>query len=111
MPKFGKTSRHNLNSADPQLQSLFDDIVLTYDCKVTCGYRGKEEQTKAFAERRSKVKFPNSKHNVFPSQAVDVVPFPIDWKDMERFYHFGGYVKARAEDLGIKIRWEYSLSI
>jgi hypothetical protein len=24
--------------------------------------------------------------------AVDVAPFPIDWHDLKRFYHFTGYV-------------------
>jgi hypothetical protein len=33
------------------------------------------------------------------------VPWPVDWKDTERFYHFGGYVKATAERLGIAVVW------
>ena len=115
MPKFGARSRHNLNSVDPQLKALFEDIVRTYDCSILCGFRNKEDQTKAFAELRSKVKFPHSKHNQYPSQAIDVAPYPIDWKDTERFYHFVGYVTARAEDLGIKVRsgadWDGDLNI
>ena len=105
MPKFGESSRNNLNGADPKLQKLFNEIVKTYDCKVICGFRGKDEQQKAYKERRSKVQFPHSKHNRLPAQAVDVAPYPIDWKDLNRFYHFGGYVKAKAEEMGINIRW------
>ena len=105
MPKFGEQSRTNLNGADPQLQALFDEVVQTYDCKVICGFRSKDAQEKAYKERRSKVQFPHSKHNQFPAKAVDVAPYPIDWKDLQRFYHFGGYVKRTAEDMGIKIRW------
>ena len=40
-----------------------------------------------------------------PSMAVDVAPCPIDWEDTKRFYHFGGYVKAWAHALDIKIIW------
>ena len=37
--------------------------------------------------------------------AVDVCPYPIDWNNKERFYHFAGYVKGIADSMGIKIRW------
>lgn len=115
MAKFGEKSRSNLNSADPQLQALFDEVVQNYDCSILCGFRSKEAQEKAYAERRSKVKFPHSKHNQFPAKAVDVAPYPIDWKDMERFYHFVGYVQRAAEDMGIKVRsgadWDGDLDI
>ena len=36
---------------------------------------------------------------------MDAVPFPIDWNDKIRFYHFAGYVLGVAKTLGIKIRW------
>ena len=36
--------------------------------------------------------------------AVDVVPYPIDWKDRARFYHFVGFVRGIASQKGIKIR-------
>ena len=49
--------------------------------------------------------YPNSKHNKLPSKAVDVAPYPIDWNDPDRFYHFAGYVRGIAEGMGIKIRW------
>ena len=29
-----------------------------------------------------------------PSRAVDVVPYPIDWDDRERFHLFAGFVIA-----------------
>ncbi len=105
MPKFGEKSRVNLNGADPQLQALFNEVVKIYDCSILCGFRGKEEQQEAYKTRKSKVQFPHSKHNQFPSQAVDVAPYPIDWQDTIRFYHFGGYVKGVADMMGVKIRW------
>ena len=51
------------------------------------------------------MQYPNSKHNKLPSKAVDVAPYPIDWNDPDRFYHFAGYVRGIAEGMGIKIRW------
>jgi hypothetical protein len=53
----------------------------------------------------SRLQYPNGKHNVTPSLAADVAPYPIDWEDYERFYWFGGYVIGAADSLGLAIRW------
>lgn len=105
MPEFGERSKKALDSAHPKLRQLFDEVVKTYDCAVLCGFRNEADQEDAFVKGFSKVQFPDSKHNSYPSLAVDVVPWPLDWKDGRRFYHFGGYVLATAGRLGIKIRW------
>jgi peptidoglycan L-alanyl-D-glutamate endopeptidase CwlK len=105
MPSFGKRSRANLDTAHESLQKLFDEVVKEYDCAVIEGHRNQERQDRLFFEGKSKLKFPNGKHNKVPSLAVDVVPYPIDWSDKVRFYHFAGYVKGVASQLGIKVRW------
>jgi len=110
MPKFGTRSANNLATSHPDLQRLFNEVVKNYDCSITCGHRGQEEQDAAFHEGRSKVQWPNGKHNTTPSKAVDTVPWfsekpHIRWEDKEKFYHFAGYVQAVADQLGIKIRW------
>jgi peptidoglycan LD-endopeptidase CwlK len=105
MPSFGKLSRKALDSADPKLRQLFDEVIKTYDCSVICGFRNEEEQEAAFHSGKSKVQWPNSKHNTFPSKAVDVAPWPINWGDDKSFYYFAGYVKRVAEGLGIKVRY------
>jgi peptidoglycan LD-endopeptidase CwlK len=105
MPTFGERSRKALDSADPKLRLLFDEVIKTVDCSVLCGYRNEADQEAAFAQGFSKVHWPDSKHNNFPSRAVDVVPCPLDWKETRRFYFFAGYVKATADRLGIKVRW------
>jgi len=105
MASFGAQSRIRLNSCHPDLIRLFDEVVKNYDCTILCGHRGEEEQTKAFNEGRSKVQFPNSRHNSLPSMAVDVMRYPIDWEDRIRMYHFAGYVLGVANSLGINIRW------
>ncbi len=105
MPSFGKKSDDNLSTAHPLLQKLFREVVKGFDCQVLEGHRGKEAQDKAFADGKSKLKYPNGNHNSIPSNAVDVAPYPIDWNDRERFIYFAGYVHCMAEILGIKIRY------
>lgn len=39
---------------------------------ASCIRRGKEEQDRAFALKRSQLKYPNSKHNWDPAEAVDL---------------------------------------
>lgn len=103
--KFSKLSQARLASCHPKLQELFYEVVKNYDCTVICGHRGKEEQNKAVADGKSKTPWPMSKHNSVPSNAIDVAPSPLDWNDKEGFYHFAGFVRATALNLGIKVRW------
>lgn len=105
MPKFSSTSRERLDTCDERLQRLFDCVVEIYDCSILCGERTKADQDKAFAEGKSKLKYPASRHNTHPSLAVDVAPYPIDWNNTKRFYHFAGFVQAKAIDMGINVRW------
>lgn len=105
MNGFSKASEEKLNSCHPKLQLLFKTVVITYNCSIIQGFRGKEEQDEDFMSKKSKVQWPNSAHNKFPSHAVDVAPWPIDWSDIKRFYHFAGYVLAASETLGIQVRW------
>ena len=105
MPTFGERSRKALNSADPKLRQLFDEVIKGFDCSILCGSRDEAAQEDAFEHGLSKVHWPNSKHNTYPSKAVDAAPWPINWKDTRRFDFFAGYVQATADRLGIKIRW------
>ena len=105
MPEFGSKSRNNLESCHPDIQVLLNEAIKYIDFSVICGYRNKQAQDKAYLEKRSKVEFPNSKHNKVPSIAVDIVPYPdLDWDDTARFYLFIGTIKGIALTLGIKIR-------
>jgi peptidoglycan L-alanyl-D-glutamate endopeptidase CwlK len=104
MPFFSKASQEKLKTCHPDLIRLFERIILYFDCTVICGYRNKEDQEKAFLSGHSKVKFPYSEHNKTPSMAVDVIPFPVDWNDTKQMYYFAGYVKATANEMGIKLR-------
>lgn len=105
MNKFSAKSEERLATCHPDLQKIFNTVIKTYDCTVVCGHRSKDEQDEAVRTGNSKVSWPNSKHNSLPSKAVDVVPFPVDWNDTSRFYHFAGYVLAVANLMGVKLRW------
>ncbi len=105
MPKFGDRSKGRLRGCADDLQTLFERVVEKYDCTVLCGHRNEADQNEAYDTGRSKLKFPESKHNGLPSRAVDIVPYPVDWNNRKRFYHFAGYVQAIADELCIGIRW------
>jgi len=99
MPNFSDSSKAKLATCNPGLQMIFDYVIRDFDCKVICGYRDKEAQDKAFKDGFSKVKFPNSRHNYHPSNAVDVVPYPIEWENVDRMRYFIGFVKGVAKML------------
>ena len=111
VPKFGKKSIERLESCHWDLQVLFNAVIKEVDCSVICGHRNKEDQDKAVALGHSKAPFPKGKHNSFPSYAVDVAPYPIDWDDTIRFYYFAGWVLAKAKilrnvgEITHNIRW------
>ena len=105
MPRFGSRSINRLKTCDQKLQELFYEVVKHFDCSIIEGNRGEERQNKAYADGKSKVKYPNGKHNQNPSIAVDVAPYPIDWSDRDRFHYFGGFVLGVAKEMGMNIRW------
>ena len=55
MPAFSARSRKNLDSCDPRLAEVFDEVVKYFDCSVICGYRGQEEQEAVFHRGTSKI--------------------------------------------------------
>ena len=105
MPKLSTKSQTKLNTCHSDLIKLIEAVAETEKCAVICGHRGKAEQEKAFASGASKARFGQSKHNSKPSLAVDVVPLPLDWEDIPAFEKLGEKIMAKAEELGINIRW------
>ena len=104
MYKFGKKSAERLATCDYRLQELLIEAIKHIDFSITCGHRGEIEQNQAYADKKSKLQWPNSKHNTFPSKAVDIAPYPIDWNDTVRFAHLIGLIRGLAISKGIKIR-------
>ena len=104
MPKYSRRSINKLRTCDKLLQDLFNEVIKYYDCKIICGHRNERSQNQAYDEGMSSKKWPESKHNKLPSEAIDVAPHPIDWEDHRRFYMFVGIVRGIAKKMGIKIR-------
>jgi peptidoglycan L-alanyl-D-glutamate endopeptidase CwlK len=105
MPYFSSKSRVQLDTCCASLQLIMDEAIKYYDFSITCGYRGEIDQNKAFNDGKSELKFPHSKHNVYPSRAVDIAPYPIDWEDINRFYKLSGIIETIAQQNNINIRW------
>ena len=105
MYAFSKMSLDRLKTCETKLQVLFEVVIKHFDCKVTDGHRGMHEQNEYYAMGNSTKRFPDSKHNAYPSRAVDVAPYPIDWNNIKRFYYFSGIVKGIAAMLDIPIVW------
>ena len=104
MPKFGRRSRERLATCHEDLQDLFKEVIKYVDCSIIEGQRDKERQNKLYEEGKTKVRYPNGRHNASPSRAADVVPYPIDWDDRERFHLFAGFVLGIAQSMEINIR-------
>ncbi|WP_027709234.1 M15 family metallopeptidase [Zooshikella ganghwensis] len=99
MPHFSTRSLERLTSCHPDLQVVFQEVIKDCDCTILEGFRSRKAQNNAYTAGRSKLQFPQSKHNQSPSLAVDVAPYPIDWQDIHGFYYFGGLVLGTALNL------------
>lgn len=139
----GKKSRDSLKGVHSDLKRLAYEMsrqvdaekkrrggVYKFDFSVRDGVRGEAAQDKAFKSGNSKVRFPNSKHNKKPGEAIHFLPFPVKWpqkptllpdmswsaieryekelkkyaKQLGRFYQLIGFVQAVATSLNIKVR-------
>lgn len=109
MASFSKTSTARLATCHPKLFLLFSEVVKGFDCSIVSGHRGEDEQNTLVDQRRSQLRFPESKHNNLPSLAVDAAPYipgiGIPWDDHFVFLEFAAYVFEKAAELGIKVRW------
>ena len=105
MPRYSKTSKKRLATCDKRLQDLFNEVIKHVDCSILEGHRSKERQNKLYDEGRTKVRYPDGRHNADPSKAVDVTPYPVNWEDRERQTLFAGFVLGIARGMGLRLRW------
>ena len=125
MPEFGSKSLATLATVHPALQALFAAVVQVYDCSVVSGRRTAEEQAALYAEGRTTLDGVEKLSRHQPEYwlekggplvareesgavlvgAVDVVPYPVNWNNRERFVHFAGYVDGVARSMGIVLVW------
>ena len=101
MPKFGKRSKERLRGIDARLVSVLNELVKIMDVTIIEGLRSEQRQEKLLKEGSTKTKF--SKH--ITGKAVDLAPYPIDWKDRDRFHYMGGMIRGIAKQLNVPVRW------
>lgn len=101
---FGPKSLERLATCHPDLQAICRELIKEMDVAVVCGHRNEREQESAFINGKSKLQWPRSKHNKFPSEAVDLCPYPLVWDDIARFREMCERIERIAERLKIKIR-------
>jgi peptidoglycan L-alanyl-D-glutamate endopeptidase CwlK len=104
MPSYGPDSREARDSCHSFIIGVLDEVIQYVDISVICGHRNETTQAEYFRTKRSKVQFPNSRHNVEPSMAFDFAPYPIDWGDTgtpserekarARFYFCAGVIEG-----------------
>ena len=112
MPSFGEASRRVLDTVRPELVETLELVVETFDIKALEGRRSWARQGYLFEAEKTKLPPGESKHNPptegddeWLSDAVDVAPYPFDWKDAKRFIYMAGLVIATGRCLGHNIRW------
>lgn len=111
MPHFSNRSMDRLQTCDTRIVRICLTAIEHYDFTVICGHRGEKEQNEMVTLNRSKLNYPHSKHNEFPSHAVDLAPYSkrpphIMWQDRESFFYLAGLIMAISIELfGVKIRW------
>ena len=111
MPNFSDHSKSELDTVHPDLRAICEAVIDTFDIRVIEGYRSKERQNKLYEQGKSELQWPDSKHNQKPSHAVDIAPYPIDWKAHDRFYLMAGHMQQaawhllRRGEISNTIRW------
>ena len=101
MFKFGRKSKERLKGVDSRLVNILNELIKIMDVTVIEGIRSKERQEELLAKGATKVKY--SKH--MEGKAVDLAPYPIDWKNRDGFHYMGGMIRGIAKALNLDIRW------
>jgi len=110
MASYGRVSKERLSHAHPDLQRFANRLILVFDHTVVCSYRNEEDQEDAYRNGKSKVHWPNSRHNVTPSLALDLAPWDsdlrvIDWGARDRFILMAGVALQLAREMSLPIIW------
>jgi|CEGF01.1.fsa_nt_gi peptidoglycan L-alanyl-D-glutamate endopeptidase CwlK len=75
MFSFGRKSSEVRETLCDELKLIVDSAIQVYNFSMIEGHRDQETQDRYFAKGVTKVKWPNGKHNTYPSDAVDLWPY------------------------------------
>jgi len=101
MPRFGKRSKERLKGVDARLVSVLNELIKIMDVTIIEGLRSSERQDELVKQGASKTKY--SKH--LSGKAVDLAPYPINWKNRDGFHYMGGMIRGIAKQLNVPVRW------
>ena len=108
MNKWGPRSLEVRETLDPRLKLIVDELLLWVDVSLIYGYRGQELQNSLFAKGKSKLQYPASKHNHWPSLAVDLQPYPYPDNENDlraALGYIAGLAMMIAAKHGVTLRW------
>lgn len=112
MFKFGKKSLEKLNKplVSPKIRLLMNEAIKTspIDFSIIETVRTVAQQKLNVAKGVSKTM--NSRHIPINNksgmcEAIDIAPYPINWRDIKRFKLLGEHIKKVAEKNNIKVKW------
>lgn len=96
---FSQRSMNRLGTCHPDLALLMiealEDPACPCDMVVLEGHRSEERQNRLAAEGKSQLRWPNSRHNSYPSLAVDVAPYvdgAVSW-DWAHYHPLAEHIK------------------
>ena len=97
---YSQRSLTRLNSCHPDLIVLMMEALADPECPcditILEGYRDETRQNLMLAEGRSQLPWPKSRHNQFPSWAVDIAPYidgAVSW-DWEHYWDLAAHIKT-----------------
>ena len=101
--KLGTRSLQNLSGVNPDMVAVVKRAIeiTEVDFTVIEGIRHINRQRELLKAGKSTTL--NSRH--ITGHAVDMVPYPVDWEDLERFELMAEAMKEAAEELEIPIVW------
>ena len=106
--KFSNRSINKINTCHESLRELVYKAMdyQRFDIVVIEWHRSNERQDELKRQKLSEKSAGESKHNHFPSLAIDLMPSPTTkWDDIETFKRFGEFMIGVAAGLDILIRW------
>lgn len=108
MRRWSQKSLRVRATLDPRLQTMVDELLTYMDVSLIFGYRDEQTQNRLYSEGKSQLRYPHSKHNTYPSLAVDIQPYPYPTNENDlraALGYMAGVCMLIAERHGFKLRW------
>jgi peptidoglycan L-alanyl-D-glutamate endopeptidase CwlK len=87
---------------------VIDRAIELYDFSILQTTRTREEHQEYIRLGMTKVTYNATRHKPNAdglSEAVDIIPWPIDWNDLNRFHFLAGIMFTAAAEVGVEIVW------